>query len=219
MNPQRYIMPVLIAAGLHGALLLFSSPGKPPAPAPDPGLPFFHTTSSQIEMSEPVEDSADGGGGKADPLPVQADIPKPLTSTDIFTIQIKTQPEALRPVTNLPVNTTGLIGPNEEGWRGSAPKGILDATKLDRAPRATVQTAPNYPETMRSSATNGSVTVEFVVDTSGRVLTAEAVRWTHREFVNPAVQAVLRWRFEPGTNNGRKVNFRMAIPMMFVATN
>jgi TonB family protein len=63
------------------------------------------------------------------------------------------------------------------------------------------------------------VTVEFVVDTAGRVVSAEALRWTHRDFVDPTVQAVLRWRFEPGTIKGRKVNFRMTIPVEFVATN
>ena len=55
------------------------------------------------------------------------------------------------------------------------------------------------------------------MDTSGRVVSAEAVRWTHRNFVDSAVRAVLLWRFEPGTIDGRKVSFRMAIPIEFVA--
>jgi len=59
------------------------------------------------------------------------------------------------------------------------------------------------------------VTVEFAVDTEGRVVRAEAVRYTHREFAEPAVRAVLKWRFEPGRRHGRVVPFRMAVPMEF----
>ena len=107
-----------------------------------------------------------------------------------------------------------LRGPGD--GPGSFPS-VPDIRSLDRVPRATVRPVPSYPDAMRKSGTSGSVTVEFVVDTTGRVVTAEAVRWTHREFVDPAVLAVLRWRFEPGTMNGRKVSFRMAVPIEFNA--
>ena len=80
-----------------------------------------------------------------------------------------------------------------------------------------VQRAPGYPEMLRRDGVDGSVTVEFVVGTDGRVLQAEAVKWSHREFVEPAVRAVREWRFEPGTQGGRKVRFRMAVPIEFNA--
>ncbi len=61
----------------------------------------------------------------------------------------------------------------------------------------------------------GSVTVEFDVNTEGRVVRAEAVSFTHREFVEPAVRAVRRWRFEPGRRNNRVVPFRLVVPIEF----
>ena len=212
MNTQRYIMPVIIAAGLHGALGFFSSDKNPPPPPhifPDlPVLPDM----PRIEMSDPPEDTGEAGAGKAEPRPSQVDIPRPATE-DIFTINVTPSAESIKPVTVLPVNPSGLIGPGEIGNSIGRPS-LPNPGNLDRVPRATVRPAPNYPGHMRS--TDGSVTVEFVVDTAGRVITAEAVRWTHRNFVDPAVGAVLRWRFEPGTVNGHKVSFRMAIPIEFV---
>jgi TonB family protein len=68
---------------------------------------------------------------------------------------------------------------------------------------------------MRQSGETGSVMVEFEVDTLGRVIRAVAVRYTHREFVDPAVRAVLRWHFEPGKRHGKTVPFRMAVPIEF----
>jgi protein TonB len=104
------------------------------------------------------------------------------------------------------------VGPGDLGNAG-----IIGVTNLDRAPRAMVQPSPDYPTSLRHDGIGGTVTVEFVVDTGGRVMSAEAVKWTRREFVEPAVRAVLRWRFEPGTLDGRKVRFRMAVPIEFNA--
>lgn len=215
MNTERYILPVVIAAGLHGALLYcFSDRNLPPPPgevvaaAVLPPLP-------RMEMTEPLPvDQGDEGGGKADPLPSQIDVPRPASPTE-FTVPVTPSAPSIKPVLTLPDNPSGPIGPGELGKIGRP--SLPDVRSLDRVPRATVRPVPNYPETMRRSATSGSVTVQFVVDTTGRVVTAEAVSWTHRDFVDPAVSAVLRWRFEPGTLNGRKVSFRMAVPIEFNA--
>jgi len=53
------------------------------------------------------------------------------------------------------------------------------------------------------------------VDTTGRVVRAEGIRYTDREFVDPAVRAVRQWRFEPGRRNGKAGSFRMAVPIEF----
>jgi TonB family protein len=108
-------------------------------------------------------------------------------------------------------------GPGSEiGGRGT-PR-LLPVGELDRIPRTVFRRTPSYPEPERRDGIAGAVTVEFVVDTAGRVLRAEAVAWTRREFVEPSVRAVQDWRFEPGTVRGRKVSFRMAVPIEFTAT-
>jgi len=47
------------------------------------------------------------------------------------------------------------------------------------------------------------------------VYRAEARKFTHVGFVEPAVRAVLQWRFEPGRRNDRPVPFKMAVPVEF----
>jgi protein TonB len=104
----------------------------------------------------------------------------------------------------------------ENGGPGFAGAELVNvSTDLDRIPRATVQPSPQYPEKMRKDGIVGSVTVEFDVDSSGRVYRAEATRYTNMSFVEPAVRAVLRWHFEPGRRHGRAVPFRMAVPVEF----
>jgi TonB family protein len=208
-------MPVIIAAGLHGALWYFSSDKIPAPPRPPKDPPVLMPDGARIEIADRPEDSAETGAGKVDPLPSQHDIERPANPEDIFTVQVTPAAESLKPVTMLPSNPPSLIGSGEIGIGG--PRLPSDAIHLDRAPRATVRPSPVYPGNLRT--TDGSVTVEFIVDTTGHVVTASAIRWTHRDFVDPAVRAVLRWRFEPGTINGRTVSFRMAIPIEFIATN
>ena len=82
-------------------------------------------------------------------------------------------------------------------------------------PRAKVQLPPDYPAAMRQSGVSGSVLVEFDVDREGRVTRAAAVRYTEREFVEPALRAVRKWRFEPGRRQGVAVAFRLVVPIEF----
>lgn len=216
MNTERYIMPVIIAAGLHGALLLSFADNaaveRPPRSkdtkckwTPDP-LP--------VDLTPPETGASSQKAGGPAPLPRSPDILQPLTPEKHFTVPITERIAPIDPVEKLPKD---MGDPRITGEGPVSLPHVPDVRSLDRVPRATVRPAPNYPATMRSSATSGSVTVEFVVDTTGQVVSAEAVRWTHRDFVDPAVRAVLRWRFEPGTLNGRKVSFRMAVPIEFYA--
>jgi len=213
MNIERYTMPVIIAAAFHGALLYcFSDRNLPPPPGEVEAAAVLPPLS-RMEMTDPLPvQRGDGGGGKADPLPAQIDIPRPASPTE-FTLSVTPSAPSIKPVVTLPDNPNGPMGPGDLGNIGRP--SLPDVRSLDVVPRATVRPVPHYPDAMLRSATNGSVTVHFVVDTTGRVVTAEAMDWTHRDFVDPAVSAVLRWRFEPGTVNGRKVSFRMAVPIEF----
>lgn len=216
MNTERYVWPVIIAASLHGALLLsFMEKNPPPLPGEVEVTPIL-PEKPRIEMTEPPEDSADSVGGAVESLPSQPDIPRPADPKDNFTVPVTPEVPSIKPVMKLPETPTGPIGPLSPGTDIGRPR-IPGVDRLDRVPRAMVQPSPNYPDAMRHAGVTGSVTVEFVVDGTGRVLRAEAVRWTHVEFVDPAVRAVLRWRFEPGTINGRRVSFRMAVPIEFNA--
>jgi protein TonB len=82
-----------------------------------------------------------------------------------------------------------------------------------------VQHAPIYPGAMRREGLDGTVRVEFVVDVDGRVIETQVVETTHHAFNDAAVSAVLKWKFRPGVKNGRKVNTRMCVPIVFTLTD
>lgn len=115
------------------------------------------------------------------------------------------------------LTTPGILSLNPGAWSGvpGNPNSICDLPGLDRVPHATVQPAPDLLRGLRLDGAMATVTVEFVVNQQGQVVSAEAVHYTHRELVEPALRAVLKWRFEAGTRSGRPVAFRMAVPIEF----
>lgn len=77
---------------------------------------------------------------------------------------------------------------------------------------------PIYPAAMKLTKTDGKVVVEFIVDTTGRVRDARVVSSTHQAFADLAVASVAAWRFLPGNKNGKPVNTRMQLPVIFQMT-
>ncbi len=83
------------------------------------------------------------------------------------------------------------------------------------APKVRSQAKPEYPYYLRRAGLSGRVKVEFIVNTEGRVEAAYAVETSHPAFRQAAIDAVERWRFEPGTVEGKPVNVRLDVPMIF----
>jgi len=214
----RYKWSAVVAAGLHGALFL-STPHV--RIISDPVIKH-----SEPQPPEPVDviqvkSNDDNPAGDDAPAPValaRPEIPEtpppPIADRSLITIPIQDR-RSLQPITeHLRVPGRDDIGGVADGI-GTA-HGLINQPKdLDRIPRATAQAAPDYPPAMRQSGETGSVIVEFDVDPSGRVVRAEAVRCSRREFAAAAVRAVLRWHFEPGKRHGQAVPFRMAVPIEF----
>src|SRR6478735_8937413 len=219
MNITRYKWPVIIAAGLHGALFIpFSSDCIPPPPTADE-RPVLRPMpkETEIEIPVPTDVETPASAGAAEPVTTLPEAPPPLDLKDPFEIPEVSRAAPAKSSLDLK-NFTGTIGVDGVGGPGnlSGPS-IFKVVNLDRVPRAMARPAPAYPAEMRRNGVTGDVTIEFVVGTDGSVISAEAVRWSRREFVEPAETAVRKWRFEPGTVNGRKVRFRMAIPIEFYA--
>jgi protein TonB len=92
---------------------------------------------------------------------------------------------------------------------------IFALADLDQAPRAVFQPAPEYPSALRKQKLDGTVHVLFMVDKTGRVESPLVQKSTNPGFEAAALQAVKRWRFEPGKRNGEPVVFRMRVPITF----
>jgi protein TonB len=220
MNIQRYGVPVIVAAAIHGSLFLIG--GEEPIVIITPPAKLIPFTPPPVE--EPIQVRADDehdtspAGGPVKSLPSTPDVPDLSPGPKHFTVPVEPYRPSLDPVKTLEpgVGYPGDFGPGDPNKFGRP--ALPGAEALDRTPRAMVQPSPAYPSDLRNAGIDGTVVVEFVVDTTGRVVKAEATRWSQREFADPAVRAVLRWRFEPGTIGGRKVSFRMAVPIEFNAT-
>jgi len=76
---------------------------------------------------------------------------------------------------------------------------------------------PAYPEILRQAGIEGRVTIEFIIDTTGRAERGgmRTVHTDHALFEAPARAAVNTCRFRPGRISGRAVRVRVQLPVNF----
>jgi len=110
------------------------------------------------------------------------------------------------------IGATGLGGPG-----GDDLDAAFSIADLDQRPRPIIQTAPDYPVDLRKRKVEGTVQVVFMVDREGRVANPRVEKSTNPVFERPALEAVRRWKFEPGTRSGQNVAFKMRVPITFNA--
>jgi periplasmic protein TonB len=94
---------------------------------------------------------------------------------------------------------------------------VFSLAELDQRPRVIFQRTPTYPPELRRSKRRGTVHVVFTVDTRGRVSNPKVDKSTDPAFDQAAIEAVKQWKFEPGTRNGEKVQFKLRVPITFNA--
>lgn len=222
--PDRLAVPALFAAAFHAALLFGFAPiVRGPVSVAEKPEPTTVIPAQILDLLRPVEPPAEENvatpavkqlatgparpetADRSSPVVSEWAAPRPVPVPGIaISADLKTIPK--------------VWGDGESGERsGERMKGtpIFSLGDLDRVPRARVQPAPEYPAAMRAAGVEGEVVVEFAVDATGHVTTAQVVRSTQREFEEPALRAVRKWRFEPGRKDGRAVPFRMAVPIGF----
>jgi TonB family protein len=74
---------------------------------------------------------------------------------------------------------------------------------------------PIYPQALSLSGVVGKATLEFIVDTKGRVRDIKVISTSHPLFAERGVEALHQWRFHPGKVKGRLVNVRIQLPLEF----
>ncbi len=92
---------------------------------------------------------------------------------------------------------------------------IFELKDLDNDPQRVVAVAPVYPFQFKRDGISGWVKLIIVIDERGRVINAKVESSSHREFERPGQEAVMQWRFEPGTRNGKPVKVRRLQPISF----
>jgi periplasmic protein TonB len=101
------------------------------------------------------------------------------------------------------------------GGMKSSSEDIFSMAELDQAPRVMFQPAPQYPPELKKKKIQGTVYVLFIVDQEGRVREPKIQKTDNTAFDVPAMNAVKKWRFEPGKVGGKAVQFRMRVPLTF----
>jgi protein TonB len=101
------------------------------------------------------------------------------------------------------------------GGMKSSSEDIFSMAELDQVPRVMFQPAPQYPPELKKKKIQGTVYVLFIVDQEGRVRDPKIQKSDNTAFDVPAMNAVKKWRFEPGKVGGKAVQFRMRVPLTF----
>lgn len=82
-------------------------------------------------------------------------------------------------------------------------------------PRVLSQEKPVYPVGQVAAGMRGEVKLNFVVDRTGKVVDPVVAESSNPAFDQPAIEALLKWKFEPARVDGRAVNCRMSVPVIF----
>lgn len=99
----------------------------------------------------------------------------------------------------------GVVG-GTPGGTGTAPVGPLRVGGDVKAPRISNKVDPEYTEVARRARVQGIVILEAIIDKQGNVDNVKVIRGLPMGLSESAVQAVKRWKFRPGTMNGRPVD-------------
>ena len=101
------------------------------------------------------------------------------------------------------------------GGQALAEAAIFDIADLDQRPRPISQVEPRYPLEMKKAKITGSVVLLFVLNEGGRVEDLRVEASSRPEFEKPALAAVRKWRFKPGTREGKAVRSYVRQQILF----
>ena len=97
---------------------------------------------------------------------------------------------------------------------------VLAARAVGEKPQVVSAPPVVYPEGLREQGVQGTVVIQAIVDTEGRVepLSVKVKSATNPGFVTPAKVTILNTRFLPARVNGRRVPVLIEIPVNFTQT-
>ena len=215
-------VPISIALHLVALLLFLIIPLTANMILPDPAshLPEYMRAASIPPPPPPA----------ARPRPETA--PTPTPTTDRETVPTRA-PDTIHPETDRPaqVPDVGAIAqaggfPGDTGLLPVAPvvvlpppdpprpSGPVRVADLPVTPRKIGDLRPVYPEIARAAHVEGTVILEAVLDTSGRVTQLRVIQ-SSPMLDQAALDAVKQWRYTPSLYGGHPVSVLMTITVRF----
>lgn len=195
-------------------LVIGVAPAIPPPPAPPPP-----------PATEPAQ---------SDPQPVQQTPVEPVTPT---TVPFEVPDIPVTPVTG-GGSGAGEPGGEPGGIEGGTPGGVVGGEPGGmvggggtgqgdgplvvggdvKAPVLISRVDPEFPRVALQTGIKGTVVIRCVIDRQGRIRNAEIVESAHPLLERAALAAVQKWRFHPGTLNGRPVDVIFQLTVNFNRT-
>lgn len=167
----------------------------PVATPPPPSEPVVNDAPSQAMQAMPDFGLKLGGGGGGGPGGLA--VPEGRTTQPAATA--KAEPKPAEKVLNKapPSGTSPDLAAEIAAWK----------------PKPTVRVKPVYPDEARSSEIEGTVTVEAIIDCSGKVTSARVLTGLGHGLDQAAITAIQKTEFEPaprcapGFQKAMKVNY------------
>lgn len=75
--------------------------------------------------------------------------------------------------------------------------------------------APDYPGALKRSGISGLVTLSCLIDEKGDVQEITLEKASDDAFIQPAIDAVKKWKFKPAKRDGAAVAIKVSIPVRF----
>lgn len=177
----------------------------PPPAAPDPSPPLVDMILPPPPRQQPVTERTDFTRRDPIPVPFPPDLQVPVGGGDIEGIliaapEIPVLIDALSP----PPASPGPVTP--DGRTVSFPLLIPDS-----------KVSPDYPELARTTRLQGRVILQAVILRDGTVDEVTVLQCTRPGvgFEEAAIEAIRRWRYEPGLQNGVPVDVYFTIVVEF----
>ena len=76
--------------------------------------------------------------------------------------------------------------------------------------------APTYPLNAKQKGEEGWVIVNFMVDTHGKPYEISVVEYSDKEFINPTLKALEKWKFEPALFEGKPIDAAATQSIIFL---
>lgn len=191
------------------ALVALKSSHPDAMPAPQPGGPVRVSTEWRVSL--------DAGGAVIDVVPRVADAPL----RDRLIAAIRSWRFTVPRVNGRPVPATTCLRVDITRIRRDADENALRIDAIETGGCATYRVPPRYPTEASRHRLKGLVVLEVDYDEHGRVTSADPAQGAPdapAPLVAATRAAMLRWRFDPETIDGRPVAGASIVPRCFNLT-
>ncbi len=214
---RELIIALAVSLALHGGLALGGqffkdAPVREKPPEEIPTIELMALPPVEPEVVEPLDAPAESAADMADLAPpMQNDLPSAVIDSP-FVQQVQPPPP---PGLTRATGTLSIPVGNPSGNVGAGMKTVFDLASLDQKPVPTFQAKPVYPFELKRAGITGTVTLGFIITSTGTVRDPYVISSSNREFEEPAMQGVLKWKFRPGKKSGAAVDARATITIPF----